>query len=104
MRWFKDVHDRYIRLTSERQHHFETDHPEMRGQIAKIEETLKEPDIIVRSRVDPSVELFYKRYSETPVSEKFLCVVVKIGNGDASIITAYFTDSIKKGEVLWRRS
>lgn len=35
MKWFNDILDRRIRLTSERQEHIETDHPEMSGQIAK---------------------------------------------------------------------
>ena len=34
----------------------------------------------------------------TPVTEKYLCVVVKV-----FIITAYFTDKIKRGEILWKR-
>jgi len=36
----------------------ETDHPEISGQLDKIEETLSKPDIIVRSRTDPDIELF----------------------------------------------
>jgi hypothetical protein len=103
MRWFKDIHDRRIRLTDERQEHIETDHPEMSGQIDKIQETLLRPNMIVRSRTDPEVELFYRHYDITPVTEKYLCVVVKILVGDMFIITAYFTDTIKRGGVLWER-
>jgi hypothetical protein len=62
---------------------------------------LSNPDIIVRSRTDSEVELFYRRYIITPVTEKYLCVVVKTLVGDIFIITAYFTDTIKRGEVLW---
>ena len=103
MKWFKDVHNRHIRLTEERQEHIETDHPEMSGQIDKIQETLLNPDIIVRSRTDPDVEMFYRHYDATPVTEKYLCVVVKVLVDDIFIITAYFTDKIKKGEILWER-
>ena len=30
-------------------------------------------------------------------------VAVKIGAGDAFVITAFFTDAIKKGERLWEK-
>ncbi len=103
MKWFKDVHNRHIRLTEERREHIETDHPETSGQIDKIQETLLNPDIIVRSRTDPEVEMFYRHYDATPVTEKYLCVVVKVLVDDIFIITAYFTDKIKKGEILWER-
>lgn len=103
MRWIGDIHNRQVRLTDERQEHLEADHPEMSGQIEKIQETLSKPNIIVRSRTDPDVELFHRHYDVTPVTEKYLCVVVKILIEDMFIITAYFTDTIKKGDVLWER-
>jgi len=103
MKWFKDIHDRRIRLANERQEHIETDHPEMSGQIEKIRDTLLTPDRVVRSRTDPDVELFYRHYDITPVAEKYLCVVVKILIDDLFIITAYFTDTIKRGEILWKK-
>jgi len=103
MKWFKDNHDRHIRLTDERQEHIEADHPEMFRQIDKIHDTLLNPDITVRSRTDPDIELFYRHYDITPVTGKYLCVVVKVLIGDLFIITAYFTDTIKRGEVLWER-
>ena len=104
MKWLKDIYNRQIRLTDERQKHIEVDHPEMFGQFDKIEQTTLNPDIIIRSRVDLCVELFYKHYDITPVNEKYLCIVVKKSDdGDIFIITAYFTDTIKKGEILWRK-
>ena len=103
MKQFKDLHNRQIRLTIERQQHIEDDHPEMSGQIDKIQETLIRPDVIVRSRTDSDVELFYMHYNTTPVTEKYLCVVVKILVSDLFIITAYFTDTIKRGQILWEK-
>lgn len=103
MKWFKDIHNRKIRLTDERQQHMETNHPEMAGQIEKIQDTLMNPDIVVRSRTDLDVQLFYKLYSRTPVTEKYLCVVVKIMIDDMFIITAYFTNTTKRGETVWER-
>lgn len=101
MKRLEDVYGRGIRLTSERHWHIENDHPEMAGQIDKIKETLSEPERITRSKTDPEVELFYKHYDQTPVTEKYLCVVVKTSIDDKFIITAYFTDTIKRGETLW---
>ena len=74
-----------------------------RSSVGKIQDTLLAPDTIVRSRTDSSVELFYRYYDTTPVTEKYLCVTVKVLTDDAFIITAYFTDAIKRGEVLWKK-
>lgn len=103
MQWFKDVKNRLIRLTDERKEHIETDHPEMAGQIEKIKDTLSRPDIIIRSRTYSKVELFHRHYDNTPVTEKYLCVVVKISIDDLFIVTAYFTDTIKRGDILWKK-
>ena len=103
MKWFEDIFNRNIRLTDERLEHIELDHPEMPGQIAKIAETLQTPEIVIRSRSDSEAELFYRHYSETPVGEKYLCVIVKVKGDDFFILTAYFTDTIKRGETLWTR-
>jgi len=77
MKWFKDIHGRQIRLTDEREEHIEADHPEMSGQIDKLRETLRNPDKVIRSFTDPEVELFYKYYDVTPVTKKYLCVIIK---------------------------
>ena len=103
MLWFEDVRKRRIRFSDERQEHIESDHPEMSGQTVKVQETVLNPDVIVRSKTDPEVELFYRHYNATPVTDKHLCVVVKSIIEDIFIITAYFTDSIKGGEVVWEK-
>ena len=82
----------------------ESNHPEMKGQIGLIGQTLASPDKVVRSRTDPLVELFYRFYQSTPVTKKYLCVIVKSIESDHFIITAYFTDSVKQGEVLWKKT
>jgi len=98
-----DKNNRQIRLTDERQQHIEGCHPEMSEQLNRIKETLQEPDKIVRSRTDSEAELFYRFYPVTPVTRKYLCVVVKVLPEDAFVITAYYTDAMKKGEVLWEK-
>jgi hypothetical protein len=103
MKWFTDIHQRQVRFEDERQEHIRLTHPEMSGQIGKIKETLLEPDIVIRSRTDSTVELFYRHYRITPVTDKFLCVVVKVLENDFFIITAFFTDTKKRGETLWKK-
>jgi len=75
----------------------------MAGQTPRIAEILANPDRIVRSRTDVTVELFYKWYPSSPVTAKFLCVIVKTLPDDQFIITAYYTDAVKRGEVLWEK-
>jgi hypothetical protein len=104
MLYFRDLKNKSIRLTEDRLHHFEADHPEMAAQTPRISETLATPDRIVRSRSDSTVELFYKWYLSTSVTTKFLCVVVKVLPDDHFIITSYYTDAVKGGEVLWEKT
>ena len=73
-----DFQNREIRFTAERQEHMIADHLEMVGQIPRIRECLREPEKVIQSKTDRDVELFYRWYTETPVGEKQLCVVVKI--------------------------
>lgn len=103
MQLFKDVHNQSIRLDEERRFHLETEHPEMTGQLDRIAETLANPDKVIRSRTDATVELFYRHYQSTPVTSKYLCTVVKVLSDDHFIITTYFTDAMKRGEVLWEK-
>jgi hypothetical protein len=37
----------------------------------------------------------------TRVGDKYLCVVVKLIADDAFVLTAYLTDTVKKGRLLW---
>lgn len=75
----------------------------MPGQISKIKETLSDPDIVIRSQTDQEVELFYRFYDITPVTRKYLCIVTKSSINNIFIITAYFTDTEKKGDKLWQK-
>ena len=58
----------------------------MSGQIDKLRETLRNPDKVIRSFTDPEVELFYKYYDVTPVTKKYLCVIIKVFAEDLFII------------------
>ncbi|MDO8749603.1 MAG: hypothetical protein Q7K03_00420 [Dehalococcoidia bacterium] len=99
MRLLRDREGLTIRLTDERLGHI-LDHPEMVAMEAAIEETLAAADQIVQSRSDSQVRLYYRRYNETAVDDKLLCVVVKVLRDDAFVITAYLTDRTKRGTIL----
>ena len=95
-----DYAGRTVRLSDERRLHI-LEHPEMAGLEQAVAETLRRPEAVVASRTDPAVALAYRYYYGTRVGDKWLCVVVKSGEEDAFVITAYLTDTVKKGERLW---
>jgi len=97
---FTDYAGRAIRLSDERKGHI-LEHPEMRGLETAIAETLSRPDTVIRSLSDSTVWLYHRYYRTTPVGDKWLCVVVKVGPTDAFVITAYLTDKVKRGDVIW---
>ena len=97
-----DVWGNNVSLAEERITHL-LEHPEMRGQEAKIDKTLLEPDVVIQSQTDDTVRLFHRFYSRLSIGDKYLCVVVKYTRDDNFIITAYFTDKVKRGEVLWEK-
>ena len=66
-----------------------------------LAETLAGPDRVVQSSSDPDAHLYYRYYRATTVGDKHLCVVVKTGPEEAFVVTAYLTDTIKKGEEIW---
>jgi len=100
MRLLRDIHGLAIRLTDERLTHI-LEHPEMVGLEDAIEATLLQPEQIVESLSDPQAHLYYRFYMGTRVGDKFLCVVVKVRETDAFVLTAYLTDKIKKGSRVW---
>lgn len=73
-------------------------HPELEGKLSDIQQTLRQPTEIRRSKRDEFIFLFY---SET---EKYwLCVVTKKIGLEGFLVTAYITDRIKEGETVWRK-
>jgi hypothetical protein len=43
------------------------------------------------------------RYTITPPSSKMMCVIVKVLESDAFILTAYQTYKVIEGELIWRK-
>lgn len=102
----KTIHDFQglaIRLTEERLTHI-LEHPEMAGMEAAIEQTLLHPERVVQSFSDLQTRLYYRFYVGTLVGDKHVCVVVKVSDEDAFVLTAYLTDKPKRGIQLWPTS
>jgi hypothetical protein len=103
MKLLRDYENRPVKLTDERREHILL-HAEMAGMDAEIEQTVSNPQCVVRSRSDPTAELFYRFYRRTILGDKWLCVVIKYRQSDAFILTSYLTDRVKSGEQIWPRT
>ncbi len=71
-------------------------HPILKNRIQDVIDTLQFPLEIRRSTRDSAVLLFYRE-----VEPRFLVVVARQENRDGFLITAYPTDRLKKGEIVW---
>lgn len=71
-----DHEGREIRLTDERREHI-LEHLEMVDQFEHIAETVNNPETVVATKVDDTVHVYHRYYETTPVTSKFLQVVVK---------------------------
>jgi hypothetical protein len=98
-----DHEGRAIRLTDERLAHI-LEHPEMQGMGGRIEETVRRPEKVIESLSDPQARLYYRLYLGTQVGDKHLCVVVKVADNDAFILTAYLVRQLAGGRQLWPKS
>jgi len=87
-------------LTEERTAHI-LEHPEMRDFESALAGTLRDPELVFESVSDVTVLLCYRFVRDTMVGDKWLCVVVKYGRGEAYVLTAYLTDKPKRGKQLW---
>jgi hypothetical protein len=101
VRVFRDHEGRVIRVPEERELHI-LEHPEMADQFEKIERTLREPDTVRESEIDPTVHLYFRSFDRTPVTKKSLLVAVKCTD-DPFVITAFFTNRQEGGKIVSRR-
>lgn len=99
-----DLIDRFSRrfkLTKERWNHIIETHPELKDMIEYLKGALEDPELIKRSIYNENVALFYRYYGNI-YGGKHMCVVVRLN--DESIVTAYITDRVKKGEIIWKKN
>jgi hypothetical protein len=103
MKVLRDHEGRPVRLTDERLAHI-LEHPEMHGMEGPIEETVRAPEKVLESLSDEAARLYYRAFAGTRVGDKHLCVVVKVADNDAFVLTAYMTTKPSGGRQLWPRS
>ena len=103
MKTLTDHEGRAIRLTDERLAHI-LEHPEMQGMEGRIDETVRHPEVVLESLSDPEAQLYYRLYLGTEIGDKHLCVVVKVADNDAFILTAYLMRQPAGGRQLWPNS
>ncbi len=72
-------------------------HPVMKNKEALVKNTLKNPDEIRQSKIDKEIFLYYKKF------DKLYCIVAKHTNSHGFLITAYPTDKIKEGDLIWKK-
>jgi hypothetical protein len=98
-RTLEDVFGYRIEVTEERRRHSIAQHPEIAPYLEEIAGTLLNPDLVKKSLRDESVWLYY-RFFDTLLDGKYILVVVKV-NDRRFALTAFITDYIRKGEMLW---
>ena len=96
---YRDYQGQAIRLPTERLAHIYEAHEYMMGLEWAIRQSLEEPEEVRRSTSDRErVRLYYRRFGGTVIKGKYVCVVVKVQDDDAFVLTAYITGNIKRGE------
>jgi len=94
---------RKVRLTEIQRLHMLFFHPEIEGEQAKIREVLKNPQVVIEGATKDT-RICYRFYESTPVASKYLAIVVKVLDEEGFIITGYFTERVRRGKILWRKT
>ena len=105
-RYVRDHQGRLWELHRDVWAHVERRHPEMTSHLDAIEETLRNPDEVRRSRKRHDTVLYYRQFERLRlfgrmVSHWYVCVVADQQERVAK--TAYLTAKIKQGEPLWKK-
>lgn len=94
---------RKIRFTEIQRVHIAFFHPEVMVDEHKIELALSEPELVATGATDDT-RILYRFFTKTAVTSKYLAVVIKQLNGEGFILTAYFTENVKRKKVIWRKA
>jgi hypothetical protein len=96
---------RQVSLSEQRwREHIEPGHPELRGQLGEIAETLSAPHFVYQDKDAPDTELYYRVVGAGRLRNLTLKVVVRFDEGGrGEVITAYPTSRLgtHEGELLW---
>ncbi|GEM_PF-4762511 len=96
--YLKDFEDRSFELSRKTAEKIEFHHG-VRKPIGTVTEILKNPDFVYESNWAQDHHLYYKAYSHN----KFYIVAVA-DLAEKRIDTAYVSNKVKKGKLLWKNS
>lgn len=94
----KDKFGNNYRLPQERWRHILTNHPELRGKKHDVGKVLSDPDIIVKAYNDPAILVYHRKDRQ----KHLIAVVAHSQKG--FIITAFITNKIKIGKIIWQKN
>ena len=105
-RYVRDHEGTLWELSSDVWTHIVVRHPEITHLLDHVEETLRDPDEVRRSRKRHDTVLYYKHFAvlrlgQGVVRNKYACVVAD--QSEREIKTAYLTTRLKQGARLWRK-
>lgn len=87
-----------IRTTEEYWNYLVTiKHRVMKHKEEMVQKVLSNPDFIRKSKIDENVFLYYKQ------NDRLYCVVARHEGKEGFLITAYPTDKVKEGDVIWTK-
>ena len=86
-------------MTDERWGHIIFEHDNLAGNIENVKDVLINPLIILESKDNHQTVFYYRYYKERDNKERYLLVLVKYLNGTGFIITSFFTNKIRTGNL-----
>lgn len=89
----KDKSGREINLTKRQWAHITTKHADLSGKEEEIKRVLEKPDLILPHKFDENSRNYYK-YDKN--EKAYLFVAARYLNGKGFVITAFYTQQIKK--------
>ena len=90
-----DKTGRVIRLTKRQWSHIIIKHPDLSEKDQEIQQVLEKPDLILPHKFDDSMG----NYCKYDKKEKaYLFTAVKYLNGEGFVVTAFYTQQIKKND------
>jgi phage pi2 protein 07 len=72
-------------------------HRVMENKEEIVKSVLSEPDSIRKNKIDENIFLYYN------LQDKLYCIIVRHDGMEGFLITAYPTDKVKEGEVIWTK-
>ncbi|MFQ5976405.1 MAG: hypothetical protein ACE5J5_08855 [Candidatus Hydrothermarchaeales archaeon] len=84
-----------IKLTEAQWAHIKSRHPELADHLENMKATLVDSDFVYHSPKEENHQ-YHKKFKKTPVTEKFLLLIVKHLNKEGFVITGFFVSWIRR--------